>query len=155
MSLHFKEDSHKERDDAYLPFAESKSYTGSWGLEDEFILVKNLSLVGGVSYDWFDVTQAQKNVTASGTGNFVRQTSNPTPNTSEFNPMIGLNYQVVDGTKLFGSAARKTRFPHPAAALLQPKRQHQPGLGKKPQLYPRRGSGPGQGGANGVRPVLL
>ena len=111
MSLHFREDSHKERDDAYLPFAESKSYTGSWGLEDEFVLVKNLSLVGGVSYDWFDVTQAQKNVTASGTGNFVRQTSNPTPNTSEFNPMIGLNYQISDGTKLFGSAARKTRFP--------------------------------------------
>ena len=111
MSLHFKEDSHKERDDAYLPFAESKSYTGSWGLEDEFILVKNLSLVGGVSYDWFDVNQAQKNVTDSKTGNFVRQISNPTPNTSEFNPMIGLNYQVVDGTKLFGSAARKTRFP--------------------------------------------
>ena len=111
MSLHYREDDHKERDDAYLPFAESKSYTGSWGLEDEFILVKNLSLVGGISYDWFDVTEAQKNVTASGTGNFVRQISNPTPNTSEFNPMIGLNYQVADGTKLFGSAARKSRFP--------------------------------------------
>ena len=25
--------------------------------------------------------------------------------------MIGLNYQVADGTKLFGSVARKTRFP--------------------------------------------
>ena len=111
MSLHYKEDDHKERDDAYLPFAESKSYTGSWGLEDEFTLVKNLSLVGGVSYDWFDVTQAQKNVTDSKTGNFLRQVSNPQPNTSEFNPMIGLNYQVVDGTKLFGSVARKTRFP--------------------------------------------
>ena len=60
MSLHFKEDFHKERDDAYLPFAESKSYTGSWGLEDEFTLVKNLSLVGGVSYDWFDVTRPRK-----------------------------------------------------------------------------------------------
>ncbi|MBI5585837.1 MAG: TonB-dependent receptor [Deltaproteobacteria bacterium] len=111
LSLHFKEDDHKERDDAYLPFAESKSYTGSLGLEDEFTLVKNLSLVGGISYDWFDVNQAQKNVTAAGTGNFVRQISNPTPNTSEFNPMIGLNYQVADMTKLFGSAARKSRFP--------------------------------------------
>ncbi len=111
MSLHYKEDNHKERDDAYLPFAESKSYTGSWGLEDEFTLVKNLSLVGGVSYDWFDVTQAQKNVTDSKTGNFVQQISNPQPNTSEFNPMAGLNYQVVDGTKLFGSIARKSRFP--------------------------------------------
>ncbi len=111
LSLHYKEDDHKERDDSYLPFAESKSYTGSLGLEDEFVLVKDLSLVGGISYDWFDVTEAMKNMTASGTGNFVRQVSNPTPNTNEFNPMLGLNYQVADGTKLFGSAARKTRFP--------------------------------------------
>jgi iron complex outermembrane recepter protein len=111
MSLHYKEDNHQERDDSYLPFAESKSYTGSWGLEDEFTLVKNLSLVGGISYDWFKVTEAQKNVTSSGTGNFVRQVSNPTPNTSEFNPLLGLNYQILDQTKLFGSVARKSRFP--------------------------------------------
>jgi len=111
MSLHYKEDSHKERDDSYLPFAESQSYTGSWGLEDEFTLVKDLSLVAGVSYDWYDVTLAQKNVTDSKTGNFVKQVSNPTPNTSEFNPMIGLNYQIFDQTKLFGSLARKSRFP--------------------------------------------
>ena len=111
MSLHFKEDFHKERDDAYLPFADSKSYTGSWGLEDEFTLVKDLALVGGVSYDWYNVTQAQKNVTDSKTGNFVKQVSNPTPDTSEFNPMIGLNYRIGDGTKLFGSLAHKSRFP--------------------------------------------
>ena len=111
MSLHYKEDSHKERDDAYLPFAESVSYTGSWGLEEEFTLVKDLALVAGVSYDWFDVTQAQKNVTNSSNGNFVKQVSNPTPNTSEFNPMIGANYQLFEQTKLFGSVAHKSRFP--------------------------------------------
>ncbi len=111
MSFHYKEDSHKERDDTYLPFAESVSRTGSLGLEDEFTLVKNLSLVGGISYDWFGVTQAQKNVTNSSTGNFVSQTSNPTPNTSAFNPMLGINYRILEATRLFGSIAQKSRFP--------------------------------------------
>ena len=95
-------------------------------------LVKNLSLVGGISYDWFDVTKAQKNVTDSSTGNFVRQTSNPTPDTSEFNPMIGLNYQVADGTKLFGSVARKSRFP--TLQQLYSSREWEPALSSEKSL---------------------
>jgi iron complex outermembrane receptor protein len=110
MSFHYKTDSHKERADAYLPLAESSSYTGSVGLENEFTLIPKLSVIAGVSYDWFFVEKAQANVTDNA-GNLVRQQDNNKTNAQDFNPMIGLNYAVTKSTKLFGSVAQKTRFP--------------------------------------------
>ena len=59
FAFHYKGDSHKERADDYLPFEEYFSTTGSFGLENEFNYVKNLSIVLGVSYDWYDVTKAR------------------------------------------------------------------------------------------------
>lgn len=110
MSLHYKTDSHKERADAYLPFAEALSYTGSVGLENEFTAIRNLSIVAGVSYDWFFVEKAQANVTDN-SGNLIRQQNNNKTNDQDFNPMIGLNYAATKSTKVFGSVAQKTRFP--------------------------------------------
>ncbi len=105
-------DSHKERDDSYLPFAEKFSYTGSVGLENEFNKVKNLSLVAGASYDWFNVTGAKENVTDKNTGNFLRQEDQPKPDAmNEFDPMVGATYALNEYTRLFGSIARKVRFP--------------------------------------------
>ena len=40
LSLNYKIDTHQERDDTYLPFAETQSYTGSVGLEDEMQLCR-------------------------------------------------------------------------------------------------------------------
>ena len=112
FGISYRGDSHKERDDSYLPFAEDFSYTGSGSIENEFNLVKNLSVVAGVSYDWFRVTKAERNVTESGTGNFLRQDELDEPGTmDEFNPMIGATYTITDSTRLFGSVARKVRFP--------------------------------------------
>lgn len=111
LSFHYKGDSHKERDDEYLPFAEKFSYTGSVGLENEFNLIKYLSLVVGASYDWFKVTEAKRNVTGSG-GIFLRQDDVNKPDTMDnFDPMIGATYSFPDTTKLFASVARKVRFP--------------------------------------------
>lgn len=111
LSAHLKDDTHRERDDAYLPFAESSSTTGSVGLEDGFTLSKSLSAVAGVSYDWFDVTNATKNVTDGTTGDYVRQDSLATPSDDQVNPMAGLVWRSASGLAVTASVARKGRFP--------------------------------------------
>jgi outer membrane receptor protein involved in Fe transport len=112
FSFHYKGDSHKERADDYLPFEDYFSTTGSVGLENEFNLIKNLSLVLGVSYDWFDVTKAKANLVNTTTGALTGQYNPGKPDTMDaFNPMIGATYAFPDTTKLFGSIARKVRFP--------------------------------------------
>jgi iron complex outermembrane receptor protein len=112
LGFNYRGDSHKERDDSYLPFVEDFSYTGSVSLENEFNKIKNLSLVAGISYDWFKVTKAERNITDKNTGNFLDQIDLDKPDTmDEFNPMIGATYILSDSTRLFGSVARKVRFP--------------------------------------------
>jgi iron complex outermembrane receptor protein len=106
FSFHYKGDSHKERADDYLPFENYFSTTGSVGLENEFNLVKNLSVVLGVSYDWFDVTKAKAN------NNDGSQYDPGKPDIMDgWCPMIGATYTFPDTTKIFGSIARKVRFP--------------------------------------------
>lgn len=111
-AVHFRLDNHEQRDDAYLPFEKSASYTGSAGLEDELrFLDAKLSVVAGVGYDWFDVTEAEANETDDD-GNFVRQVAEEVPCTmDEINPMLGVNYLLNDRVRLFASVAKKTRFP--------------------------------------------
>jgi iron complex outermembrane recepter protein len=112
LGFNYRGDSHKERDDSYLPFAEDFSYTGSIGMENEFSRVKNLSIVAGMSYDWFRVTEAERNSTDKKTGDFLNQADLDKPDTmDELNPMIGATYTLTDSTRLFGSIARKVRFP--------------------------------------------
>lgn len=110
-SFHLKDDTHRERDDAYLPFAESASMTGSVGAEDTFAFTKSLSAVAGVSYDWFDVSKATKNVTDGTTGDYVRQDSLATPSDDQVNPMAGLVWRSSSGTVVNAVVARKGRFP--------------------------------------------
>lgn len=107
LSFNYKGDSHKQRDDERLPFEESFSYTGSVGLENEFNLIKNLSIVLGTSYDWFRVTKAEKAYSPS----YALVNIQKPDSSHEFNPMIGATYNLFETTKLFGSVARKVRFP--------------------------------------------
>jgi iron complex outermembrane receptor protein len=111
-AVNFRLDSHEQRDDEYLPFEKSASYTGSLGLEDELTLLDSkLSVVAGVGYDWFDVKEAETNETDDD-GNFVRQVAAAIPETmTEINPMLGASFLLNDKTRLFASVARKTRFP--------------------------------------------
>jgi iron complex outermembrane receptor protein len=112
FSFHYKGDDHKERADDYLPFEDYFSTTGSVGLENEFNLIKGLSLVIGASYDWFNVTKAKANNVDSATGNLINQYKIGTPDLmDEFCPMVGATYTFPSNTRLFGSVARKTRFP--------------------------------------------
>lgn len=110
LSLNYKTDNHQERDDTYLPFAETQSYTGSVGLEDEWKLSERLHAVLGVSYDWFDVSDAERNVLDK-SGNFVRQDPLAKPSDSFVNPMAGLTYSLSGQSSLFASVAQKSRFP--------------------------------------------
>ncbi len=111
LAAHLKDDTHRERDDAYLPFADSASMTGSLGLEDSFTLGSRLTAVAGLSYDWFDVSRAERNVTDGSTGDFVRQDRLATPSDDQLNPMAGLVWRSASGTVLNASLARKSRFP--------------------------------------------
>ena len=112
FSFMYRGDSHKERDNTIYPFAEYFSYTGSVGLENEFNKVKNLSVVIGASYDWFNVTDAKRNNIDSRTGNLIGQIDAVQPETmKELNPMIGAIYTFPDSTRIFGSVAKKVRFP--------------------------------------------
>ena len=111
FAFHYKGDSHKERAEEYLLFEDYFSTTGSVGLENEFNLIKNFSLVLGLSYDWFEVTKAKANNRAS-SGTFLGQYDPGTPDIMDgWCPMAGATYTFPDTTKLFGSIARKVRFP--------------------------------------------
>jgi outer membrane cobalamin receptor len=112
FAFHYKGDSHQERADDYLPFEDYFSTTGSVALENEFTLVKNLAVVLGLSYDWFDVTKAKANEVDSGTGALLYQYNPGRPDIMDgWCPMIGVTYNFPDTTKLYGSVARKIRFP--------------------------------------------
>jgi len=110
FALHYKGDSHKERNDEYLPFAEDFSYTGSLAAENQWRPSKELAVVVGVSYDWFTVDQAEI-VETDRNGDYAGTVSQDTPDDSDaINPMIGVTYTLADATQFFASVARKTRF---------------------------------------------
>lgn len=111
FAFHYKLDSHKERDDSYLPFAEARSYTGTVALEDEVNPIDNLSVIAGLGFNWFDIDQAQE-VETDKNGDFVEKVDLDTPGVKDtFNPMIGATYSLSDLTRIFGSLAKTTRFP--------------------------------------------
>ena len=96
FAFHYKGDSHKQRNDEPLPFDDFFSTTGSVALENEFTLVKNLAVVLGLSYDWFDVTKAKEFNNDSTPDVTVGK-----PDSMDgWCPMIGVTYNFPDTTKL-------------------------------------------------------
>ncbi|MBN1833040.1 MAG: TonB-dependent receptor [Deltaproteobacteria bacterium] len=107
-AIHYRGDSHKQRDFEDLPFAESFAYTGSIGVENESLLLNDrLAIVAGVSYDWLDMDEAE--VDQENTG-MITKLSVPDKK-DDLNPMLGVSYKFNDAGKVFASIARKTRFP--------------------------------------------
>ena len=108
LAINYRGDSHEQRADKSLPFAESFAYTGSVGVENEsFFLDNRLSIVVGASYDWYDTDEAEAD--PDNDGNIIKH---ETPDTmDELNPMVGASYSINDATRVFASVARKTRFP--------------------------------------------
>ncbi|MCP4896399.1 MAG: TonB-dependent receptor [bacterium] len=110
LSLNYKTDTHRERDDTYLPFALTESTTGSVGFEDEFKISEKARAVVGVSYDWFGVSSAERNI-LNDNGDFVEHEELDRPTAYFLNPMAGITYSLSEHGQLFASAARKSRFP--------------------------------------------
>jgi iron complex outermembrane recepter protein len=109
FAFNYRRDDHKERAYDNWPYAHSVSYTGSLGIENEFNPTKNLSLVAGLADDWFRVDKAERN-TNTGSNVTSQVTAKPGYH-DEFDPMLGATYSFDDGTKVFGSFAKKVRFP--------------------------------------------
>jgi iron complex outermembrane receptor protein len=105
FSGNYRGDAHKERDVSDDPYTKSFSYTGSVGMENEFRPFEGMTAILGASYDWYEVTKAEYNDDGD-----VEDNEKP-DQMEEFNPMVGLSYELEDSTKFFGSVARKTRFP--------------------------------------------
>jgi iron complex outermembrane recepter protein len=106
----YTKESHEDREDAYLPYQEYISYTGSFSIENEFRPIKEFSLLAGIGYNWFEVTKA-KQYLKNNAGDFTGWNEGEEPDDSQVTPMVGATYAFSDGTKLFGSLARKVRFP--------------------------------------------
>ena len=110
VSLHYRRDSHKDRSDEALPYNEYISYTGSIGTEQKFFTDFGLTLYAGIAYDWFKVDDAE-DYEFDDDHYLVGQVDGEIPGTmEEVNPMIGFTWDL-DQTTVFGSVARKTRFP--------------------------------------------
>ena len=124
-AVHYRIDAHSERDDDYLPFADSRSSTGTAAVEAQITRVDRLTVVAGVGLDWFDVSAAERNITAS-SGDLLRQDPLRTPRTDGVSSMLGATYSFPGGTRLFALAARKGRFP--TLQQLYSSRSGNPGL---------------------------
>ena len=111
FAVHYKKDTHEDRAGSNLPFNKFESYTGSVATEHEFFADWGLTAVIGASYDWFEVTEAEKTVFDANdlyAGQNDLQDADPD---GEFNPMAGLSWELPDTTRIYSSVAKKTRFP--------------------------------------------
>lgn len=106
FAFHYQGNDHQERADRYQNYEDYFSTTGSLGLENEYRRIRDLSVVLGVNYDWFKVSKAMGDY-ASGE-NYDR----PRPGLMDgFCSMIGAHYALGERSRLYGSVARKLRFP--------------------------------------------
>lgn len=113
-AFHYKRDTHNEKnrvnptDGNPEPWQRSDDVTMSIGLEDTIDITKKLSAIAGVSYDRSEGLRAKDwNVAKNQLGWFDFATGTA----SSWNPQVGLFYQVNDQGKVYGTVARKTRFP--------------------------------------------
>lgn len=111
LAFHYRGDTHKQKDDAYLPFAASRSTLGSVALESETRLPADLALTLGCGYSFFDVTSAEM-VETDRSGNYVDTVELDTPSVQDsLTPMAGLVWRPEEETSLFASVGLTSRFP--------------------------------------------
>ena len=111
FAAHYKIDTHEDRAGKNLPFNEFRSSTGSVGTEHEFFADWGLTAVIGASYDWFEVTEAEETIFDDQDLFAGQRDLDDADPDAEFNPMAGLSWELPDATRLYGSVAKKTRFP--------------------------------------------
>lgn len=98
LAYNYRRDEHQDRSRETDPFSKAVSYTGSLGIENELMPIKNLSIIAGLGYDWFQVTDSPIE-------------NKRKPYDDHISPMAGAKYSFSDSTTIFGSWAKKIRFP--------------------------------------------
>jgi outer membrane cobalamin receptor len=98
LAYNYRRDEHQDRGRETDPFKKAVSYTGTLAIENELMPIKNLSIVGGLGYDWFQVTESPIE-------------GRRKPYDDHLSPMAGAKYSFSDSTTIFGSWAKKIRFP--------------------------------------------
>jgi len=96
-AFNFKQDVHREQDDADQPWERYEFRTYSLGVEDAIEIADKLSLRMGISFDFLD----QIETAAGATGETV----------DSFNPLFCVSYSFSPRTKIYSSVSRKTHFP--------------------------------------------
>jgi outer membrane receptor protein involved in Fe transport len=116
----FKEDVHREKNDSQnmdthtmvkSPEDRLSSYTYSVGLEDEIRVLDPLAITVGCSYDAFEKREREQYTWNGSSKTFIKNTGDTGDNIHVFNPMIGFSYDYSPALNVFGSIARKVRFP--------------------------------------------
>ena len=97
FSFQYKDDVHREQDDRGEAWERYETELFSFGLEDDYNIIDNLSLVVGLGYD------IQKPIYAN--GDALRDDDDT------FNPMAGIHYTFFKDLGLHFSVGKKTRFP--------------------------------------------
>lgn len=95
LSAQYREDEHKQRGDVDYPWNDSNSSILTFAAEDT-VTFGSVTAVAGLAYHYFDAEKIA---------------DEPGYDTDTFDPMIGLTWTTKCGAELFGSIARKTRFP--------------------------------------------
>lgn len=85
------------------------SDTFSWEFEDEVKPIDKLSLVFGISYDYFNVKSGRE---WEDPANPDVVTTHRTMDTGAWNPQGGIVFRPLDTTTLYASVGKKTRFPN-------------------------------------------
>ena len=97
FSFHYRNDVHNEQDDSSAAWEKYEEEIFSYGLEDDYKILDNLSLVAGVGYDVQKPTYAN--------GGELRDDD------TSFNPQAGLYWTCLQDLGLHLSVGKKSRFP--------------------------------------------
>lgn len=124
-ALHYRRDSHTEWNENFtnisgnlagctanvICFIEPKQTTvedtASAALENTFHATRDIDIVGGISYDWRHLLQAEDFATGATPG-YVHY---PLKDTNAFNSQGAIIWRYSDTGKLFANVSNRTRFP--------------------------------------------
>lgn len=95
LTAQYREDQHKQRGDFHYPWSESESSIVTLAAEDT-VKFNQFTAVVGIAYSYFDADKIA---------------DKPGYNTDTIDPMFGLTWTAESGVSIFGSIAKKTRFP--------------------------------------------
>ncbi len=95
LTAQYREDKHRQRGDEHFPWSDSESDISTFAAENT-VTFGQITAVAGISYSYFDATKID---------------DNPGYNTDTLDPMLGVTWVGENGVELFGSVAKKTRFP--------------------------------------------